>query len=153
MTRYVQSDGDTFIRHIFDVEPTRWDADNFCFARKLTAEQAAAFGVSKLRPVTPPYYDPVTQSRYEGDAVLVDGEWTQTWIVSDADDAEVANRLAAQWANVRQERNARLAACDWTQLPDTPVDSLAWAEYRQALRDITEQASPFTITWPLEPGA
>ncbi len=55
------------------------------------------------------------------------------------------------WSDVRAERNALLAACDWTQLPDAPVDASAWAAYRQALRDITTQPDPFNITWPEEP--
>ena len=57
----------------------------------------------------------------------------------------------AQWAVIRAERNALLAACDWTQLPDAPVDSAEWATHRQALRDITTQADPFNIEWPVEP--
>jgi len=42
----------------------------------------------------------------------------------------------------------RLANCDWTQLPDVPVDADAWSVYRQALRDVTTQADPFAIVWP-----
>lgn len=60
---------------------------------------------------------------------------------------------AARWATIRAERNAKLAACDWTQLPDAPVDAAVWATYRQALRDITQQADPFNITWPTPPAA
>ena len=40
---------------------------------------------------------------------------------------------------VRAQRNALLAECDWTQVADAPVDDLAWAAYRQALRDIPDQ--------------
>lgn len=63
------------------------------------------------------------------------------------------NALVAEKASVvRQERNRRLSVCDWTQLPDAPVDSAAWASYRQALRDITDQAGfPFDIEWPAPP--
>jgi hypothetical protein len=57
--------------------------------------------------------------------------------------------LAAQ---ARAERNALLAASDWTQVPDAPVDQAAWAAYRQALRDITSQEGfPEAITWPVAP--
>jgi hypothetical protein len=56
-----------------------------------------------------------------------------------------------QWYAVRQERNALLAASDWTQLSDARVDALPWAVYRQALRDITTQEDPFNIAWPQEP--
>lgn len=57
----------------------------------------------------------------------------------------------AAWAEIRTQRNDLLAACDWTQLPDAPVEVLPWAIYRQALRDITKQSDPFNITWPQEP--
>lgn len=52
----------------------------------------------------------------------------------------------------RAERNRKLAECDWTQTLDSPTDKKAWAEYRQALRDITKQEGfPYNITWPEEP--
>ena len=59
--------------------------------------------------------------------------------------------IEAQWVIVRAERNRLLAESDWTQLSDAPVDSEAWATYRQELRDITDQADPFNITWPEKP--
>ena len=37
---------------------------------------------------------------------------------------------------VRLWRNDELAATDWTQVADAPVDASAWATYRQALRDL-----------------
>ena len=64
-----------------------------------------------------------------------------------------AQKDAAQWDSVRTDRNARLAACDWTQLPDAPVDAEAWAVYRQALRDITDQNNPLEVVWPTAPQA
>lgn len=77
--------------------------------------------------------------------------------LSDEDLAQLAideaNASEAQWERVRSDRNTRLAACDWTQLPDAPVDAEAWAIYRQALRDITDQSNPFEIVWPAAPDA
>ena len=60
-----------------------------------------------------------------------------------------------EWPLVRAERDRRLQASDWTQLPDVPLSTKeAWAAYRQALRDVTEQPDPFNITWPAtRPGA
>ncbi len=53
---------------------------------------------------------------------------------------------------VRETRNALLSASDWTQLPDVPLAmTQAWADYRQALRDITLQPDPFNIIWPTPP--
>jgi hypothetical protein len=145
---YVQANGDTFVRHIHDVEPTRWDEDNFCRVAKLTPEQIEHFGVHQLKLVTPPYYDSATQTREHGPALLIDGVWTQNYIVTDLDADASAAKVGAQWAVVRAERNKLLADCDWTQLPDASADAAAWATYRQALRDITDQANPFNIVWP-----
>jgi hypothetical protein len=53
---------------------------------------------------------------------------------------------------VRSKRNMLLTQSDWTQLADAPVDNLAWAVYRQSLRDITLQAGfPFDVIFPVIP--
>ena len=63
-----------------------------------------------------------------------------------------ANDRAA--AEIRTERNSKLTQSDWTQVADTPVNKAAWATYRQALRDIPNQAGfPNAVTWPVEPEA
>jgi hypothetical protein len=53
---------------------------------------------------------------------------------------------------MKEKRNAMLAASDWTQVADAPVDREAWAVYRQALRDVPKQAGfPESIIWPTPP--
>jgi len=65
------------------------------------------------------------------------------------DPGPTTEQLAAQ---VRAERDRLLAESDWTQVPDAPVDSTAWADYRQALRDVPQQAGfPNDVTWPEQP--
>ena len=57
-------------------------------------------------------------------------------------------------AEVRTERDAKLAATDWTQVADAPVSQEDWATYRQNLRDIPSQEGfPNEVTWPTEPVA
>jgi len=56
---------------------------------------------------------------------------------------------AAVAADVRAERNARLADSDWRASQDLTMSN-AWRDYRQALRDVPSQL-PGTITWPTEP--
>ena len=57
-----------------------------------------------------------------------------------------------EWHLVRAKRDRLIAATDWTQLPDVPLTTKEmWAEYRQALRDVTLQADPFNIVWPTAP--
>lgn len=60
--------------------------------------------------------------------------------------------VLTQWPIVREQRNELLASSDWTQLPDVPLPTKeAWAAYRQALRDVTDQPDPFEIVWPTAP--
>jgi hypothetical protein len=55
------------------------------------------------------------------------------------EDAWKAGAFDRAIAGLRQKRNALIASCDWTVLPDSPVaNKTAWLEYRQDLRDITE---------------
>jgi hypothetical protein len=75
--------------------------------------------------------------------------------VTTAADNEAAYKAAKdteQAKSVRQQRTEKLKDSDWTQVADAPVDQAAWAEYRQALRDVTTQAGfPWTIEWPTQP--
>lgn len=62
--------------------------------------------------------------------------------------------VESEWARIRGKRQFLLAASDWTQFNDTPLSEsrkLAWAEYRQQLRNITLQPDPFKIVWPNKP--
>ena len=53
---------------------------------------------------------------------------------------------------IRHKRAALLSASDWTQLPDVSLATKeAWAPYRQALRDITEQGDMLNVVWPTPP--
>lgn len=51
----------------------------------------------------------------------------------------------------RAERDKRLAACDWTQALDVPEATRnKFAAYRQALRDVPDQAGfPHNVAWPV----
>ncbi len=60
-----------------------------------------------------------------------------------------------QEMQIRAQRNSLLTLCDWTQLPDAPLTAeqkQTWVEYRQALRDVPEQAGfPENVVWPSTP--
>jgi hypothetical protein len=62
---------------------------------------------------------------------------------------------AAAIRELRSLRNELLAGCDWTQVPDAPVDAEAWRVYRQQLRDLPEQypdiLSIDEVVWPNPP--
>lgn len=58
---------------------------------------------------------------------------------------------------LRRHRDLLLASCDWTQMPDVSMSDaqrVAWANYRQQLRDfpaINECVVWSDIQWPLAP--
>ncbi len=54
---------------------------------------------------------------------------------------------------VRSQRDQRLRATDWTQLPDVPAATrAAYVEYRRALRNIPDQQGfPAAVVWPVAP--
>ncbi len=70
----------------------------------------------------------------------------------DAEEAYGASQeVPRAWAAIRTKRNNLISATDWRVLPDQPV-SQPWLDYRQALRDVTNVATPDLVVWPTEPG-
>jgi hypothetical protein len=44
-----------------------------------------------------------------------------------------------KWEQIKLWRDSELVATDWTMLSDAPTDKVAWANYRQEVRDVTNQ--------------
>lgn len=92
----------------------------------------------------------ITNELYLDDQNVARYNWTVTPKTGEA--LEQANR--DKWAVIRDTRNRALQSTDYTQLEDAPIsaeDKAAWATYRQALRDVTNQQDPFQIVWPTSP--
>lgn len=84
-------------------------------------------------------------SRVENGAVVEAG-------VSEIEANQRAEAEALLWRELRTRRDKLLAQCDWTQVPDAPVDQAAWAAYRQALRDLpSSTVDPNNPQWPERP--
>ena len=67
------------------------------------------------------------------------------------DSAKDARLLADKWANVRRERNSKLAETDYLALGDNTL-STAMKTYRSKLRSVPQDNSdPDDITWPTKP--
>lgn len=59
-----------------------------------------------------------------------------------------------QWNFIRRYRNGLLADTDYLIMPDYPLTDesrAALQAYRDALRDVTDQADPTNIVWPVMP--
>ena len=105
-------------------------------------------------------------SQRDGIEQQSDGKWYTKHILApvftDGETTAVAQEAAykaikdtEQAKSVRTSRDALLAECDWVAVKAFETGSSVsaqWATYRQALRDIPDQADfPITVTWPDKP--
>jgi hypothetical protein len=95
-------------------------------------------------PITDRRYDELMRAQAEGKMITAIG--SKPLAVERTIDEN--DRVTAR----RRTRDRLLAASDWTQLPDSPLDAVtkkAWFDYRQQLRDLDMSGT----NWPVEPGA
>jgi hypothetical protein len=81
----------------------------------------------------------------------------QEWL-AEPNTPDPADVISGTWdTDGRGNRDAKLAACDWTQLADSPLDApkkAEWATYRQELRDLPATYPTYgDVVWPTEPAA
>jgi len=66
--------------------------------------------------------------------------------------ADATQLVIDAWHRLRIERDALLAASDWTVLSDSPTPTAAWKTYRQVLRDLPANTTdPTAPDWPTPP--
>jgi len=121
-------------------------------------EDIAAAGYCIYVLTTPEVNDDNTKEYILGEDVdKGNNVWHQSWDLVDIsfnsdDERQSALNLniSIQWDKIKDIRNYELSRTDWMANSDVemPDDVM---EYRQALRDITEQENPFNIIWPNDP--
>jgi hypothetical protein len=133
----------------------RAENPNTSFPQVLTPEIIEDFGYDPVLEGPQPTLIPPYQYAQRDGVVEVNGQWFTHYIAVTPDADQKAAMDAAQGDAVRTERNSRLAACDWTQLIDSPLDPDgrgAWQLYRETLRMVPQQQGfPWTIEWPPQP--
>lgn len=143
------------VQYPYSVWDLRKDNKNVSFPADESLIPFESYNAYPVASVAKPVED-YTKNVVEGTPEYVNGQLSMVWIVTDATEDEKAQRLEAQWAKIRKQRNQELTGCDWTQLPDVPLSEAKKAEFvafRAALRDITTQTNPFEIAWPTNPFA
>ena len=77
--------------------------------------------------------------------------WNRTnWVLEDYSEAETQ----IKWQEIRNLRNNLLTNSDIYIIRSTEDGTeitQEWKDYRQALRNVTTQESPFLIVWPTQP--
>jgi len=124
---------------------------NTSFPRKIEGD-LSDLGVVTVQSTPSPSFEPSRQKVEAADPAQIDGVWQEVWNVVDLTAEEIQERAALKAPEVRGIRNNLLRDSDWTQVPDAPVDTAAWAAYRAELRAVPEQAGfPDNVVWPTEP--
>lgn len=135
----------------YSVRKLKEENPNTSFPKEMPPEALAEWGVYRVETATKPTPAPSQTAVPDDSPALVDSVWTLGWTVRDW----TTDELAQLARNARYDRDEKLSESDWTQMPDSPLDSTikaSWATYRTALRDVTEQSGfPTDITWPTAP--
>lgn len=138
-------------KYPYTIGDLRKDNPNTSFPSIIPDDVLAEFGVIKVNSIDKPITD-YTKNVIESDPVFDGSSWVQVWVVADASQEEINERIAIKSNEIRSERDAKLASSDWTQLSDATVDKAAWSVYRQALRDIPQQEGfPYNVIFPATP--
>lgn len=144
---YVKTENGVVTQYPYSYYQLIADNPNTSFPNSMPDNQLDSWGVFPVTEVTQPTPAP-GEIVEEITPAEINGVWTQQWNVRAATQQETDS----QADEVRSQRNQMLYECDWTQLSDAPVNSLDWANYRQELRDVPNQAGfPWSVVWPTPP--
>jgi hypothetical protein len=139
----------------YTIGDLRKDHPNVSFPRNISDDVLAAYGVFRVTEVPAPEYNARTHRLVTQAPTLVNGVWTVTRAAVAKDQAQIDNETAQVAADVRAERDKRLAATDWRVVKHLELNEnipAVWELYRQALRDVPSQAGfPWDVTWPESP--
>ena len=79
----------------YSIGNLRRDNPNVSFPRNPSEELLASYDVFPVVTQAPPEHDPATQNLNQATPTLVDGQWLQTWEVTDASAEEITERQRA----------------------------------------------------------
>ena len=144
----IKATGSTVEAYPYSLGMLRKDNPNTSFPKQPSVADMASFNVYPVTEANPTV----------GDGQRLAKTWTPTlsgsdWILDhqavDLTSDEVAEATAVLAANMREERNKRLAVTDWTSSSDVTM-SAEMTAYRTALRNVPAQSDFPTVTWPTE---
>ena len=121
---------------------------NTSFSRLLDEKLLDAFdtdivfeGPQKQGP--PPY-----SYTYRDGVEKIGDKWYTKYSIRQQDKEPIDKQYAE---NIRNRRNDLIKESDWRAVSDRKLEP-EWKEYRQALRDISEQEGfPHDVEWPVDP--
>ena len=158
LNMYAKIENGSVIKSPYTIDDLKKDNPQTSFPAKISNELLDEFGVVTVvitqKPDTdhtknvlfaPPQFNQETQ------------QWETVWIVEDASQDEIDERVLAESEKVRKERNALIAETDWIVTKNLELNQNVpgrWEVYRQDLRDIPSQSGfPWNVVWPSKPGS
>ena len=150
---YLKVSGST-ITYPYSVQNLKNENPNTSFPTIIADSLFESFNIYKVEAKNSGYDNDDTKDVTEVTPTLSGSVYVQTYNITDADEETINKRREIKWSEVRSNRDSLLSECDWTQFNDSPISGstlIDWQTYRQSLRDITNQSTPYDITWPSKP--
>jgi hypothetical protein len=142
---YIKIENGVIVEKFYDVNKIRKQYPNTSLPKELPNELLESNGVFKFTETSPPQVDKKVKS-LEFTVEKTSSGWVQVWRSVDKPREQAEE-------HVRFARDTLLRESDWTQGKDIPENvSTPWASYREALRNIPQQAGfPYNVEWPTPP--
>jgi len=150
---YLKVSGST-ITYPYSVQNLKNENPSISFPTIIADSLLESFNIFKVETKSSGYDSDDTKDVTEVTPTLSGSVYVQTYNITDADEETINKRREIKWSEVRSNRDSLLSECDWTQFNDSPISGSTltdWQTYRQSLRDITNQSTPYDITWPNRP--
>ena len=150
---YLKVSGST-ITYPYSVQNLKNENPSISFPTIIADSLLESFNIYKVETKSSGYDSDDTKDVTEVTPTLSGSVYVQTYNITDADEETINKRREIKWSEVRSNRDSLLSECDWTQFNDSPISGstlIDWQTYRQSLRDITNQSTPYDITWPNKP--
>jgi len=144
----------SIITYPYSVQNLKNENPNISFPTIISDSLLESFNIYQVEMKNSGYDSDDTKDVTEVTPTLSGSIYIQTYTISDADTETINKRREIKWSEVRSNRDSLLSECDWTQFNDSPISGstlIDWQTYRQSLRDITNQSTPYDITWPNRP--
>ena len=136
----------------YTIGQLRRDNPNTSFPKDIPESVLANYNVYKYTQLPQPTFDQKTQKITQSNFYQNENEdWVKGWDITEKTPEEIQQWIDYLSRDARNKRNDLLKETDYLALSDNTLTT-EMTEYRQSLRDITNQSGfPENITWPVKP--
>ena len=121
---------------------------NTSFSRLLDEDLLDAFDTDIVFEGPQHQGPPPYSYTYRDGVEQINGKWYTKYTIGQRDKEPIDKQYAE---NIRNRRDTLIKESDWRAVSDRQLEP-EWKEFRQALRDITQQEGfPHDVKWPTDP--